>query len=123
MTNDRAGPARDWVGSFRTYGLAWGIPLIGMFVGLFVDVQLRVAIWSLALAWMGSACLINARRCGRTHCRYTGPYYLLAIAPVVGFGWWSGAISTYGWLVLGAVILAGGKLIWYGTERAWGKFS
>jgi len=29
---------------------------------------------------MGTACILNARRCGRTHCRYTGPYYLAMIA-------------------------------------------
>jgi hypothetical protein len=28
-----------------------------------------------------------------------------------------------GWLVLAAVILLGGKFIWWATERAWGKFS
>jgi hypothetical protein len=27
------------------------------------------------------------------------------------------------WLVLGAAILAGSGLLWWGTERAWGKFS
>jgi hypothetical protein len=32
------------------------------------------------------ACILNARRCGRTHCRYTGPYYLATIAPVFAIG-------------------------------------
>jgi len=26
-----------------------------------------------AIAWMGSVCIMNSRRCGRVHCRFTGP--------------------------------------------------
>ena len=50
---------------------------------LFTSVPLRAVVWTVALIWMGVACILNARRCGRTHCRYTGPYYLVMIAPVV----------------------------------------
>jgi hypothetical protein len=31
--------------------------------------------------------------------------------------------DLYGWLVLGALILGGSKIIWWTTELAWGKFS
>jgi len=43
--------------------------------------------------------------------------------PVLAFG--LGVISTsfYAWIVLGVVIVLGGKTIWWGTEHAWGKFS
>src|SRR5229473_4101056 len=76
-----------------------------------------------ALIWVGTACLLNARRCGRTHCRYRGPYYLTMIAPVLVLA--SGIISAgfYGWLGLGVLIFAGSKIIWWVTEWAWGKFS
>jgi hypothetical protein len=33
------------------------------------------------------------------------------------------SIATYSWLVLACIVLLGGKLIWWGTERAWRKFS
>jgi len=94
-----------------------------MLAGLFVATPARMVIWIVALAWMGTACTLNARRCGRTHCRFTGPYYLAMILPVLAFG--EGIIPSgfYGWLALGAVILLGSKLIWWATERAWGKFS
>jgi hypothetical protein len=94
-----------------------------MFAGLFVPVTPRSAIWIIALAWMGTACILNARRCRRTHCRYTGPYYLAMIAPTLALA--SGIVSAgfYGWLGLGVLILAGGKIIWWATERAWGQFS
>ena len=34
-----------------------------------------------------------------------------------------GAVGFSGWLILGVLIVAGGKIIWFATERAWGKFS
>jgi len=123
MTIDRAASAHDWAGRFRSYVLAWGLPHIALFIGLLVTVPLRAAIWSVALTWMGTACIVNAQRCGRTHCRYTGPFYLIMLIPVFGAGWWSDVISIYGWIALGAMIVVGGKIIWWSTERAWGKFS
>ena len=40
------------------------------------------------------------------------------IVPVLTLG--SGVVSAgiYGWIVLGIVIVGGGKLIWWATERA-----
>jgi len=72
---------------------------------------------------MGTACILNAKRCGRTHCRYTGPYYLAMIAPVVvlGSGFVSGGI--FAWVALAGFILPGSKLLWWATERAWGRYS
>jgi hypothetical protein len=78
--------------------------------------------WIAALMWMGTACILNARRCGRTHCRYTGPYYLVMIAPVLGLSANIVSVDFYGWLALG-LILVGSRIVWWGTERAWGKFS
>lgn len=69
------------------------------------------------------ACILNARRCGRTHCRYTGPYYLAMIAPVLVLASGLNLGGFLGWLILGIFILAGSKVIWWTTERAWGKFS
>jgi hypothetical protein len=70
---------------------------------------------------MGVACLLNARRSGRTHCRYTGPYYLLMIAPTLALGMMDAPL--YAWLVLAALVLLGDKIIWWATEYAWGAFS
>jgi hypothetical protein len=102
--------------------LAWWIPQAGILAGLFLPVPVRAAIWITALIWMGTACILNARRCGRTHCRYTGPYYLATIAPVLLLALGIVSAGFSGWLVLGIFILAGSKIIWWATERAWGKF-
>ncbi len=121
--NGAAKPAMDWLGKSHTNIIAWWIPKGTMVAGLLAPVPLRATIWIAALAWMGIACILNSRRCRRTHCRYTGPFYLMAIVPVALLG--SGVLSAnfYGWLALGLVILPGGWVIWWATERAWGKFS
>jgi hypothetical protein len=91
--------------------------------GVLVVVPARTVIWIVALAWMGVACILNARRCGRTHCRFTGPYYLSMIIPVLSLGLGVVRAGLFGWLALGAFIILGGKTIWWATERARGKFS
>ena len=122
MADGAARPASDWTGSVRTYGLVWGLPVAVMLGGLLLDVPARTALWTVALAWKGMACILNARRCRRTHCRYTGPYYLTMILPVLALG--SGVVSAgiQAWLALGLLIVGGSKLIWWATERAWGRF-
>jgi hypothetical protein len=102
-------PAGDWVGNWRSFVMAWGLPTALILTGLLTGPAVRATQWTVALAWMGGACLLNARRCGRTHCRFTGPYYLAMILPVLLFA--SGTVSAgyYGWLVLGVLKHAGIK--------------
>ena len=70
-----------------------------------------------------SECLEGDVGLGRTHCRYTGPYYLAMIIPVLVIASISVSASFYAWIVLGVVIIVGSGIIWWATERAWGKFS
>ena len=121
MTTVRA--SRDWLARPSSNLIAWWIPRVALFAGLFAPVPIRAIIWTGALAWMGTACVANNRRCGRTHCRYTGPYYLAIIAPVLVLGFGLTSSGIYAWIVLGVLIVGGSKLIWWATERAWGKFS
>jgi hypothetical protein len=103
MANNFARSSDDWLRSAQTNVVAWGLPWAAILATLFAPVPLRAAIWIAALVWMGMACILNAKRCGRTHCRYTGPYYLAMIAPVcvLGFGFASGGL--YAWVVLAGV--------------------
>ena len=112
----------DWLASARTSTIAWWLPKIAMAATLLAPVPVRATVWTAALGWMGAACILNSRRCGRTHCRYTGPYYLAMIVPVIVAGAGIVPLSLYGWIALGIVALGGSGLIWFATERAWGKF-
>jgi hypothetical protein len=115
--------SRDWLGSVRTSTVAWWLPHSVLIAALFVSAPVRAIVWTIALVWMGVACIFNARRCNRTHCRFTGPYYFAMVVPVLALGFGLIPAGIYSWIVLAALILGGTKLIWWATERAWGKFS
>src|SRR6516164_5392351 len=123
MTDHVVQSSGDWLRNPRANLLAWRIPQAAIVAGLFAPVAARVAIWIVALTWMGAACILNAKRCGRTHCRYTGPYYLAMVVPVLALV--SGILHAdfLEWAALAVVILLGAKVIWWATERAWGTFS
>ena len=116
----------DWVADARLHLLVWGAPKLAIVLAAFAPVPLRTAVWSAALAWMGIACLLNARRCGRVHCRYSGPFYLALILPVLLFGTSlieAGSLPGYlPWLMLGGLGLFGGTVITRATERAGGRY-
>lgn len=116
------GHARDWVGSPDTFILAWGVPIAGLVATMFVGPGLRTIVWTLALIWMGLACLANARRCGRRHCFYTGPFYLVMALAVLLYGTGILPLSTNGWLWLGGAIALGTAGIWGLSEGVWGRF-
>ena len=122
MSTDTDASTRDWLRSPRASLLAWWVPHAAIVASLLAPVPVRAAIWIVALIWMGLACILNAKGCGRTHCRYTGPFYLVMIVPVFLLAGIS-SVGFLGWLFLGVFILAGGKIIWWATEHALGKFS
>ncbi len=123
MTEATEKTAIDWAGNARAYALAWGMPSLAIIAGSLVDAPARTGIWTVALIWMGTACLMNSRRCGRTHCRFTGPFYLLLTIPVLLHGFGQFSLGPYTWWILGVTILFGGKIIWWATEATWGKFA
>lgn len=60
----------------------WGVPKGMLVVGILWS-QARVWLWVPALLVAGTACVVNAARCGRLHCYFTGPLYLLAALATV----------------------------------------
>lgn len=123
MTEATERPANDWAGTIRGFALAWGLPSVILVAGTYFDEPARAVVWSVALAWMGTACLLNARRCGRTHCRFTGPYFLVLIVPVLLQGFGVLQLGPNAWWILGGAILLGGNLIWCVSEAVWGKYT
>jgi hypothetical protein len=115
---------RDWVASFRSYMIAWGLPTAALVVGIILPPSARTIIWSSALVWMGVACILNALRCGRIHCFLTGPFFLLMAAATLLHGFEILWLGPNGWVWLGAsLIVVGGGLLWFLPERLWGKYS
>jgi len=113
----------DWAGSRLTLAVVWGIPAAAMLLALLLQPVARAVVWVAMLAWMSWACLANARRCGRTHCRYTGPFFLGMAGLVAAYGAGVLPLGNQPWLLLGVVIVVGNALIWWGSERLLGTYS
>jgi hypothetical protein len=122
MTDNGQTADRDWVSGIRTYLVAWGLPSIVLVAAIWTSSDTRTIAWGAALIWMGSACLLNSRRCGRVHCRYTGPFFLV-MALVVGLHG-SGAVTLGpgGWIWIGSVVVLGTAAIWIVSERLEGRY-
>jgi len=117
-------PERDWAGNWKSFVGFWGLPAVIM-VGAWIlaEPMPRALLWSLMLVWMGAACIANARRCSRTHCRFTGPFFLLMAVLVAAYGAGMLPLGTYGWIGLSGVALFGNAILWWGSERLWGRFT
>jgi peptidoglycan/LPS O-acetylase OafA/YrhL len=65
----------------------------------------HTAAWTFAFTVGGLGCVINARRCGRVHCLYTGPLYLLAALACLLYGLRILPLGHHGWdLILGVTV-------------------
>lgn len=113
---------KDWAGNWRSLAGLWGIPAMAMALAMLLDPLPSALIWSAALIWMGGACIANARRCGRMHCRFTGPFYLLVAVLVIAHVAGVLPLGDQGWAILGAGTIAGTAALWWGSERMWGSF-
>lgn len=94
-----------------------------MVAAALVGPAIRGAVWTVILLWMGGACVANARRCTRTHCRFTGPFFLLMACLVAAYSTGVLSLGSNGWVILGGLTLLGFVIIWWASERIWGAFS
>lgn len=97
--------------------LVWRLPLVLFVIGALWPAA-RVWLWVPAMVVAGVACLVNAARCSRLHCHFTGPLYLLgAVATAfTGFGY---VLLTYRQI---AIAMLAGTLLAYVPEWARGKY-
>lgn len=115
--------AKDWAGNWRTLAMLWGAPIGAMIAAGLLGPTPRTIIWIAALMWMGGACLANARRCHRTHCRFTGPFFLVMAGLVLAHALGILSLGPHGWAILGGLTLVGFAAIWWASERVYGLFS
>jgi len=95
--------ARDWACGGKGL-LIWGPAAVLIIAG---DhwASLRPWLWFAGFLVAGAACLANAARCGRRHCYFTGPLFLLAAVynALAGFH----LVPTNETVFLGVVVGAG----------------
>lgn len=123
MTGGNAKASIDWVSDRWKRLLAWDVATAALIATVFLDASTRTVIWPIALSWMGIACLMNARRCGRRHCFFTGPFFLVMAMFALLHGMEVVSLGNHGWLWLGVVFIAGGYgLLWKLPEYLWGRY-
>ena len=82
----------------------------------------RTVVWTVALATMGMACVVNALLCGRVHCYLTGPFFLLMALIALSYGLGMLHLGGSGWNLLGLIALIGTIALWYLPEMFLGKY-
>jgi len=82
----------------------------------------RTIVWTVALATMAVACIVNALRCGRVHCYVTGPFFLLMALVALSYGLGILHLGGNGWNLLGLIGLIGALALWYLPEMFFGKY-
>ena len=114
-------PHKDWASGWRGL-LLWGVPISVLLAASWLPERYLVFIWPSTLTFMGVACLMNARRCGRVHCYATGPFFLILAATALLYGLGEIPLGTNGWNTLGLILLVGGVVLCCGSEMIFGRY-
>ena len=125
MRTDTTVPAqRDILRNWRQTALAYWVPIAAIVASGNASIGdgWRTAIWTAACLTMGGACLLNAIRCGRVHCWFTGPFFIALVAITVLFGVGALPLGPNGWNIIGLTLLVGGVTLMYGPELILGKY-
>jgi hypothetical protein len=101
------GPALDLLCSAPSAFFPWCVPWFAFALGFRELPVLRTILWTTSLAFMGLACLFNTSRCGRVHCRFTGPFLILCAVASLGYGLGLLPFGPSGWKWIGAVTIIG----------------
>jgi hypothetical protein len=111
----------DWAYGVRAC-LIWGIPAAILFASSGLPERLLVVVWPPVLTFMGVACLVNARRCGRIHCYFTGPFFLVLGALALLYGIGILPLGAHGWSTLALVLVIGAVTLTWVPERILGQY-
>ena len=116
--------SRDILSSrWRVFLLYW-LPAIAIVVAGAPAISngWRTVVWTVALATMAVACIVNALRCGRVHCYVTGPFFLLMALVALSYGLGILHLGGNGWNLLGLATLIGAIALWCLPEMFLGKY-
>lgn len=111
----------DWTRGIRGC-LTWGIPIAILLVSPKIGARYLVILWPVLLTFMGAACLLNARRCKRTHCYVTGPFFLALAGIALLYGLGVLPLGAKGWSTLSLALVVGSVALCYGSEWIFGRY-
>lgn len=118
--NCRKGAA-DWVRGIRGC-LMFGIPAAVLLISPTIGTRYLIIVWPALLTFMGAACLLNARRCGRIHCYVTGPFFLILAGAALLHRIGILPLGPRGWSTLSASFAIGGVVLCCVPEMLLGRY-
>lgn len=118
---DRTRGIADWASGVRGC-LTFGIPAAILLISPTIGTRYLVIVWPALLTFMGVACLLNARRCGRTHCYVTGPFFLILAGVAILYGIGTLPLGARGWSTLSATFAIGGAVLCCVPEWLFGRY-
>jgi len=113
---------RDVLCSGTKMFLFWCLPAVAFGLGFFLSPGLRTVLWTLSLGFMGTLCLLNASRCGRIHCYFTGPFFILGAIASLGYGVGLLPLGPSGWKWIGNITIIGGISFSMIPEFVFGRY-
>lgn len=126
-SKDPAGRSAERVEEITSSGLrmllVYGLPIVAINLTGHLGGRTAAAIvWPLAFLVMGAGCVTNAIRCGRVHCYFTGPLFLLAGLLSALLGLRVIDLGSRPWETIGYGTFALALVLYFGPEAIWGKF-
>lgn len=125
MSNDTTNSVRpDIANNWRQVAILYWVPIAALIVTGFLDVGTawRTGVWTAACLEMGVACLLNAYRCGRIHCYFTGPFFVAIAMVTLLSGLGVLPLGPNGWNIIGLILLVGGLGLSYVPELVLGRY-
>ncbi len=122
MADGSAAAQPDLTGRKVERFVFWQLPLIVFAAGSFGGTLWHTTLWTTALAVAGTACIINAARCGRLHCYFTGPFFLLGAVVTLTYGLGVLPLGPSRWGAIGLVVAVGSCFFFFVPEWRWGKY-
>jgi hypothetical protein len=121
VSNSR-GPERDFLCRGPKAFFLWGVPWLVFVLGASAPLALKTVLWTVSLGFMGVACLVNASRCGRIHCFFTGPFFILCAVVSLGYGLGLLRLGPSGWKWIGDVTIIGAIALCCIPELVLGRY-
>jgi hypothetical protein len=98
------------------------MPAAILLISPMISARFLVIVWPTLLTFMGVACLLNARRCGRIHRCLTGPFFLLLAGVSLLYGIGVLPLGAMGWSKLAVALVIGGVALCCVPEWVFGRY-
>jgi len=118
------GTSRDILSNPWRAAVVFCLPVAAIVLsgGLNIGDFWRAVVWAACLGVMGVACLVNASRCGRVHCYFTGPFLIVMALAALSYGLGAPALGRAGWNWIGGVTVVGAVLLSCVPELLFGRY-